>query len=75
MLSFFVRTIIHVMSEDNKRPGRPKKKTPTTRFEMRLDVPMLEAWQVDAEKDGKSVAAWLKELGNKKAKYKEIKTL
>jgi len=23
--------------------------------------------------DGKSVAVWLKELGNKKAKYKEIK--
>jgi len=23
--------------------------------------------------DGKSVAAWLKELGNKKAKYKEVK--
>ena len=61
------------MTEKKKRPGRPEKKTPTTRFEMRLDVPMLDAWKLAAEKDGKSVAAWLKALGNKKAKYKEVK--
>jgi len=59
------------MNEKKKRPGRPEKKTPTTRFEMRLDVPQKEAWEKAAIQDGKSVAAWLKELGNKKAKYKE----
>jgi|GEM_PF-2723012 len=62
------------MIENKKKPrGRPEKKTPTTRFEMRLDVPQKEAWEKAAEEDGKSVAAWLKELGNKKSKYKDVK--
>ncbi len=61
------------MNEKKNRPGRPEKKTPTTRFEMRLDVPQKEAWEIDAAKEGISLAAWMKKLGDKKSKYKSKK--
>lgn len=73
LVVIFVRTRICRMSENKKRLGRPEKKVASTRFEMRLDVPQKEAWEISAKKEGKSVAAWLKELGNKKANYMEDK--
>lgn len=58
------------MTDNKKSRGRPAKKEPTTRFEMRLDVSQKEAWEIDAAKEGVSLAAWMKQLGDKKSKYK-----
>lgn len=58
------------MTDKKKRPGRPEKKTATTRFETRLDVPQKEAWEAQAEKEGLSLSAWVKKNNDKIAKYK-----
>ena len=72
LIIFFVRTKIRLMSDEDKKPGRPPKaKKASARCEFRVEPKRKDHYDAHAEKQGLKTSAWLKKLADEDSGWQD----